>query len=286
MLRYVWRDLVRNPRRTLASLVGVALGVGLFSGVLFFIDGSGATMTKRAIAPLALDMQVVLTSPLGRGLTFEERVSTPGALRRGQEVTFTLTVVNEGAEPANEVVVNDEPPPPLSYVHETTRLNGEALPDRAGQSPLAQGLARSGLNVGTLPSGASTTLTYLARATRAVSRVGALPLQGRISSRENVVPIPPNAPAQQTLEQLRTRIAAIPGVAAADGLSFVDLPPGSLHAGGSTVGDPVRVFAFDARYQAHYPSIRVASGSFAPGAALLSAEASRALAAKPLRRSR
>ena len=34
------------------------------------------------------------------------------------------------------------------------------------------------------------------------------------------------------------------------------------------MSDPVRIFAFDSRYQAHYPSIRVASGSFAPGAAL------------------
>src|SRR4029453_9952506 len=54
MLRYVWRDLVRNPRRTLASLVGLTLGVALFSGVLFFSDGAGATMTQRAIAPLTL----------------------------------------------------------------------------------------------------------------------------------------------------------------------------------------------------------------------------------------
>ena len=71
MLSYVWRDLVRNPRRTLASLAGVVLGVGLFSGVLFFIDGSGATLTQRAVAPLAIDMQRVLTSPLGRRLTFD-----------------------------------------------------------------------------------------------------------------------------------------------------------------------------------------------------------------------
>ena len=281
MLRYVWRDLVRNPRRTLASLAGVALGVGLFSGVLFFIDGSGATMTTRAIAPLSLDMQVVLTSPLGRGLGFEERASAPGPLRPGQEVTFTLTVVNEGAAPANEVVVNDEPRPPLSYVHDTTRLNGQALPDRAGQSPLAQGLARSGLNLGTIPPGGRITLTYVARATRAVSRVGASDLQGRISSRENVVPTPANAPAPLTLEQLRAKIARIPGIAAADGLSFVDLPPGSLHAGGATVNDPVRLFAFDGRYQSHHPSIRVAEGSFAPATALLSAEAARTLVAGP-----
>ena len=45
--RYVWRELLRNPRRTLASLAGVVLGVGLFSGVLFFVDGSGASMTQR-----------------------------------------------------------------------------------------------------------------------------------------------------------------------------------------------------------------------------------------------
>ena len=51
---------------------------------------------------------MVLTSPLGRGLRFEERVSAPGALRPGQDVTFTLTVVNDGAEPANDVVVNDD----------------------------------------------------------------------------------------------------------------------------------------------------------------------------------
>ena len=38
-------------------------------------------MTKRAIAPLALDMQRVLTSPLGGGLRLEERISARGALR-------------------------------------------------------------------------------------------------------------------------------------------------------------------------------------------------------------
>src|SRR4051794_40019833 len=149
MLRYVWHDLVRNRRRTLASLVGVTLGVGLFSGVLFFIDGSGASMTKRAIAPLALDMQRVLPSALGTDLRFSERLSGPTRLRPGQRVRITLTVVNRGAVPANEVVVNDEPLPPLTYVGGSTRLNGRRLPDKGGQSPLAQGLARTGLNVGT-----------------------------------------------------------------------------------------------------------------------------------------
>ena len=126
VLRYVWRDLVRNPRRTVASVIGVTLGVGLFSAVLFFIDGSGATMTKRALAPLALDLQVVMTSPLGGGLRLDERLVAPRRLRRGQRARLTLTVRNEGAVPANEVVVDDEPPPPLAYVPGTTTLDGQA----------------------------------------------------------------------------------------------------------------------------------------------------------------
>jgi putative ABC transport system permease protein len=281
VLSYVWRELVRNPRRTLASLVGVALGVGLFSGVLFFIDGSSATMTKRALDPLALDMQRVLSSPLGGGLRLTERLSAPGELRPGGRATFTLRVVNRGTQPANEVVVNDEPPPPLSYVSGTATLNGKPLQDQAGQSPLAQGLARSGLNIGTVPPKTTVELSYVARANRTVGSVTALQLQGTISSRENVVPAPANAPPAMTLAQLRTEIAGIPGVAAADGLSFVDLPPGSLRAGGSTIGEPVRLFGFDRRYQRHYPSIRVAAGSFGQDSALLSAEASRALGAQP-----
>src|SRR5512134_251718 len=120
MGRYVWRDLVHNPRRTLASLVGVTLGIGLFSGVLFFMDGSGATMTQRAVAPLTLDMQRVLTSPSGGGLRLTEELVPSGALRAGDEATITLRVSNAGTATANEVVVTDLPPRPLTYVQGTT----------------------------------------------------------------------------------------------------------------------------------------------------------------------
>jgi hypothetical protein len=65
MFRYVLRDLVRNPRRTLASVAGIALAVGLFSGIAFFVDSSSAQMTARAVSPVALDMQAALINPLG-----------------------------------------------------------------------------------------------------------------------------------------------------------------------------------------------------------------------------
>ena len=67
------------------------------------------------------------------------------------------------------------------------------------------------------------------------------------------------------LDDLAAEARRIPGVTAADGLTFVDLPPGSLHAGGTTVDRPVRVFAFDPAYQRHHPSIRIASGALAAG---------------------
>jgi putative ABC transport system permease protein len=279
MLRYVWRDLLHNPRRTLASLVGVTLGVGLFSGVLFFIDGSGATMTKRAIAPLALDIQRVLTSAPGGGLRLTERLSVAGALGSGQEATITLAVTNEGTAPSNEVVVSDVPPPPLAYVNGTTVVDGEPIPDTGGDSPLSHGLAGFGLNIGRVEPGANVTISYVVRAGRAVDDGGSLRFGGTVSSREQVEPIPANAPPVLALEELRREAAAIPGVATADGLGFVDLPPGSLTAGTSAIDRPVRVFAFDESYQAHYPSIRIVSGRFLTRSALLSAEASRALAA-------
>ncbi len=281
MLRYVWRELVRNPRRTLAALVGVTLGVGLFSGVLFFIEGSSASMTSRALAPLALDMQRVLTNPLGGGLRFTEHVSPGGSLRPGQTVTITLTVSNRGLQPANEVVINDQPPSPLLYVPASTTLDGKPVHDKGGGSPLAQGLARSGLNIGTVPAKTAVRLRYAARTHRPIRSVAGLKLRGTISTRENVVPTPANAPQQLNLSRLTARVGRIPGVGAADGLSFVDLPPGSLRAGGTTIRHPVRLFGFDRRYQQHYPSIRMASGSLGGRSAALSVEAARGLGAKP-----
>ncbi len=274
---YVRRELLRNPRRTLATLTGVILGVGLFSGVLFFVDGSGASMTKRALAPLAIDMQRVLTSPLGGGLELTERIAPAGRLVAGQTATVTLTVRNPGPVAASEVVVKDEPPAPLRYVRHTATLDGRRLADANG-FPLARGPARIGLNIGSVGPGRSRTLAYAVRAGRVVEAVERLPSRATISSREQVVPAPANAERPLTLEQLAARVTRVPGVAAADRLGFVDLPAGSVRGStGRAVRGAIRIFGFDRRYQRHYPSIRVVSGSLRPGAAVLSVEAARAL---------
>ena len=275
---YVRRDLVRNPRRTLAALAGVTLGVGLFSSVLFFIDGSGASMTKRALAPLAIDLQSVVGGSTSHGLELSERVTPAGHVAAGQQVTVILTVRNRGRVPANEVVVNDVPPPSLSYVPASTEVNGRRLGDPVSGVPLSAGVAKLGLNLGRVAAGSTVTLGYRARAS-VPTDTRPLRLFGRISSRESIEPAPANAPTPASIGQLAARVRAVPDVAAADTLAFVDLPSGSLSTARGTIHDTVRVFGFDRQYQRHYPSVRVVSGSLRPGTAALSAESARALGA-------
>ena len=280
MIRYAWRDLVHNPRRTLASMVGVALGVGLFSGVLFFVDGSAATMTDRAIAPLALDIQRIVTAQPG-GLTLRVRITGVSPLETGQQASIELAVTNEGTAPANDVVVHDEPPTPLTYVADSTTVGGVAVPDIEGDNPLSHGVAGFGLNVGRIEPGDSLAIGYAAVASETVPDVAALASGATVSSRELPVPIDANAAPILTLDELLTRVAAIQGVAAADGLGVLDLPVGALASGDAGVADPVRVFAFDQRYLDHYPSISVVAGGLDPDGALLSVEAARTLGTAP-----
>ncbi|MEY2443182.1 MAG: putative transport system permease protein [bacterium] len=279
MRSYVWRDLLRNPRRTLASLAGVVLGVGLFSGVLFFVDGSRASMTQRAIAPLALDMQRVLDNTQATGVRFTERLVGARALRPGETARIELVLDNRSANDANEVVVQDEAPAPLRYVRASARRDGVALPQGDRANPFSQGSAGTGLNIGTLPAGHVVRLTFRVTAARAVRDSARLKLGGRLSTRENVVPVRSNTPPPLTAEQLRSRLARIPGVTSADTLSSVDLAAGSLRSGSRAVPGPVRVFAFDERYLHRYPSIRLVSGALGGQSAVLSAEASRYLRA-------
>src|SRR3712207_5756026 len=113
---YVWRDLVRNPRRSLAALSGITLGIGLFSAVLVFIDGSSGSMTQRAVAPLPIDVQRVLPAPLGGRMQLTETLDPPGQVAAGDRVTVRLELVNGTVSAANEVVLRSEPPAGLAYI--------------------------------------------------------------------------------------------------------------------------------------------------------------------------
>jgi putative ABC transport system permease protein len=278
--RYVWRDLRRNPRRSLTALAGMTLGIGLFSAVLFFIDGSSATMTARAIAPIPIDMQRLLSDPLGNQVHLTEEI-TPSRLQPGQRGHVTLVLANNSSHPANEVVIRDEPLPPLSYVPGTMIIDGSPMPDYGGGFPLAQGEAKIGLNLGTIPAKSKVTLSYDVVADSAVESVPSLGPSASYSSREIGVPIKANTSEPLSLAELTQQISQIPGVARAEPLSFVDLEPGSLSAGPKRPPEAVRVFGLDHQYLDQDASIRIVDGSYEPGSGLLSAEAARALSVSP-----
>jgi putative ABC transport system permease protein len=60
LFRHSVRLVAREPRRTLAALVGVAIASSLVMSVLLFGTASGATVTRRALADLPVDAQVVI----------------------------------------------------------------------------------------------------------------------------------------------------------------------------------------------------------------------------------
>lgn len=276
LVRYMLKDLLRNPRRTIASLAGVIIGVGLFSSVLFFVDGSGASMTARAVAPLTLDMQRVLTAPLGGGVRFDQTLGAT-TLAANDTMLVTLTVNNDGLAPANEVVVRDRAVPPLAYVSGSTTLDGKPIDDVGGSIPLFQGYAGFGLNIGTVDPAVPHAITYEVKALQSIPQTGTLPVQATISTREALTPTRADAPRPTSLAQLADQISRIPGIKAADPLVFVDMVTGSISAGGSSVPGPTKLFVFDSSYQVNYPSIKILSGGIQPGEVLISAETARAL---------
>ena len=284
MLSFTLRDLVRNPRRTLASVVGVALAVGLFSGIVFFVDSSAATMTQRAVAPVAIDMQAGATSPMASPLALTEVVSGT-ALNAGQSAIVTLTVTNSGNRAFTSLLLKDELPTQLTYVAGSTTLNGTPVADvtriNPDASPSVVSPLTAGLPVGDLAPRIISSVTYKAQAITAVPSVQALALRGSVSSREDPAPVAANSAVALNMADLANQLSKLQGVASVDPLGTLDLAAGSLKAGALAVNQPLRVFAFDPAFQTHYPMVRITAGSYSNGTVLLSADAATALGAAP-----
>jgi len=62
--RLAARTVLRSPRRLLIGLLGVAVPVSLFAATAFFVDTSAQNMTTQALAPVQIDMQALISSPL------------------------------------------------------------------------------------------------------------------------------------------------------------------------------------------------------------------------------
>ncbi|MDH3508923.1 MAG: hypothetical protein OEQ25_17425, partial [Gammaproteobacteria bacterium] len=88
-------------------------------------------------------------------------LGTPNVVDPGDTLRYTITIYNNGAVPATEVVLNDAVPANTTYVADTTTLNGLAVaqPDN-GVSPLAGGIPVSSSDLTPpLPAAGAGTLT-------------------------------------------------------------------------------------------------------------------------------
>ncbi len=87
MLLYAWRLVTRNPRRSATYLFGLALAVGLFAGILFFVDAMARQMTMTALAPVKLDLIAHATQPTVNVLTAAPQIATQHGIRAAEPVT-------------------------------------------------------------------------------------------------------------------------------------------------------------------------------------------------------
>ena len=274
--RYVVADLVRNPRRSLSTLVGVVLGVGLFCGVLFFIDGLSASMTQRAVAPLPIDMQRIVTEQVGGTLTLGQTFERSGASGAGTRSRVRLELRNASSVTASEVTVRSQLAGSVRYVPGSAEVDGTPI---AGDTdnPFSHGPGKTGYNVGTVDAGATRRVSFLVDVAAGTELTDAI-AGTSYSSREAVTPIVANEPPLVALDGLVASIAKIPGVARAAQLSLGDLGTDVLSAGRSVAPGPTKVFGFDAAYARNDDTIRLVTGALTPDTAVLSAEAASALA--------
>ena len=275
LAKYVVADLVRNPRRTLSTAVGVALGVGLFCAVLFFVDGLSASMTQRAVAPLPIDAQRIVTEPVGGAVTLTQTFATTGRLRPGAQSRVDLELRNPSATAANEVTVRSRPGPGLRFVAGSASNDGGAIVGVA-DNPFAHGLGRIGLNLGVVGPGTTRHLSYLVEAERSRT-LDATAVTSSSSSRESVSPVPANRPQVTRLAELARLVAHVPGVASAKQLSFGDLGSDTMAAGGVVAPGPAKILGFDEAYARRDSTIAITKGRLSPTGAVISAEAARSL---------
>lgn len=272
--RYVLADLLRNPRRTLSTMVGVVLGVGLFCGVLFFVDGLSASMTQRAVAPLPIDMQRIVTERAAARLDLSQAVMAP---TDGEPTVVTLEIRNPGETPANEVTVRSLPAGGLVYVEASAQVDG--VPMDVSGNPFAHGAARSGFNVGTLEPGEQRRFTYELDSASSIA-IDDASVSSSYSSRESVSPIAANQPASVGLDDLADQIGRHDGVAHAASLSIADLGSDALSIGSQTALGPAKIFGFDPSYAERDDTIVIVDGELTANGAILSAEAADATRAR------
>jgi len=170
-----------------------------------FVSGSGAgsgTFPQQPsddpATPLVDDPTVDVVGSAAvidvlKTVTIQNDLGSSGVVDAGDTLRYTIVATNIGSAPATGVVLTDPLPANTTYDAGTTTLNGLALADIAGSSPVFNGVDISSsdltpplpaVGVGTLTAGQSATVTFdVVVGTTAVP----LPADGTIISNQGYV---------------------------------------------------------------------------------------------------
>ncbi len=109
--------------------------------------------------PTEDDISTATVTPVAPSLAID-KVAGDTSVLPGDRLSYTVTASNVGARPAVDVRVSDPLPAGASYVAGTTAVDGSAVPDVGGTSPLV-----AGIDLGTLAPGDVVSITYVVTAT-------------------------------------------------------------------------------------------------------------------------
>jgi len=282
MLSYVTRSVARNPRRFVATVMGIALAFALVADAALFVDGSGRQMTRRAIAHVALDMQAGVNEPLASALSLATSVSPRPPIAPGQPIAVTLVRTNTGPATATDVVLDLPRPASLAYQLGSTQRDGLPVPDVVPpeDASTTSSSLDGGLRLGNLAPGASTTVSYATTAIGVVPSAADL-VAGSVHSAEDPTPARANGQKAVDLEALAATVRQIPGIGAAQPFALVNAPARSTQVGDRVLDAPIALVGMDPAYEQSIPLVRFGGGRYVPGTAFLSPAAMQALGASP-----
>ena len=149
LIRYAWQMVVRDPRRTLASLLGVAIASALLVSVVLFGTASGTTVTRRALATSPVDAQAVLAPGVDRAAVMPTLAADPAVVATlpFDLVHFTgaeLAKAGAATQTSAGVVVGTDP----TYTATTGLFKPSSGTPVAGQVMISRDLAT---NLGAVP---------------------------------------------------------------------------------------------------------------------------------------
>ena len=135
----------------------------------------------------------------------------PNLLLAGETLRYTITAKNIGNSDAVNVVLRDLVPVNTSYVAGSTTLNGAAVPDSGGLSPLVNGMVINapGSPAGTMPADASNNPANVATITFNVTVTPGV-VNGTVISNQGFLSAPGNGIVDQPSDDPNTPVANDP----------------------------------------------------------------------------